>query len=218
MLSRDVLSSGAFLSFFQDLPGFAQWPAERIEASMQEMLAKRPEDSPVWLFAYGSLIWNPLIHFTKRSTALLEGWRRSFCLRLVAGRGSSEQPGRMMSLASGGTTSGLAIQLDESNLEEELRLVWVREMVGGAYCPVWAPVTLADGRVVQAIIFTANPKHPLHEPDDALETVAPLIAQASGPLGSNRDYVLKLDHALQEHGLCDAYIHALAGRLALAGS
>lgn len=213
MLDREKLGNGTFLSAFRDAPGIEWWTEERIEASMHDMLARRPLGKPVWLFAYGSLIWNPLFYFVESCPASLEGWRRSFCIRLVIARGSVERPGRMMSLASGGLTDGLALCLDEQTLGQELRLIWLREMVGGAYRPDWAVITLADGRTVQAIIFTANPASALHEADDRVATVAPLIASARGPLGSNRDYVLQLDAALQEHDIEDAYIRELAGRL-----
>src|SRR5690606_8034823 len=137
--------------------------------------------------------------------ATLDGWRRSFSMRLLAGRACLQQPGRMMSLVPGGLTKGLALRFAEDNLEQELRIVWRREMVSGSYVPEWAPVLLEDGRTVEAIIFSANPSCPLHDEDDRVETVVPLIATASGPLGSNRDYVLQLQQSLQQYGIEDAY-------------
>ncbi len=212
-LNRDALSNGKYLLSFKDTPGIEWWPRERIEASMHAMLARRPGPDPVWLFAYGSLIWNPQFYFDESIPAALEGWRRSFSMRLVAGRGSIDQPGRMLTLSPGGHTKGLALRLNEETLEPELGMVWLREMVGGAYQPNWASLALADGRTVQAIVFTANPESILHELDDSIETVTPLIATAHGILGSNRDYVVQLNTALQEYGLNDDYIQALAARL-----
>ncbi len=213
MINRDSLSDGAFLNSFKEALGDEWWSEERIEASMQDMLARRPPNQPVWVFAYGSLIWNPVFHFVESRPGRLQGWRRSFCIRLRAGRGSPEHPGRMMSLVAGGHTDGLALCLDEYTLEPELRMVWRREMVGGAYQPAWAPVQLEDGRCVEAIIFTANPDSPMHETDDSVETVAPLIATAHGVLGSNREYVRLLDAALKHYDIHDDYIQALAQRL-----
>lgn len=213
MLDRSSLANGRFLDIFRDVPGLTLWDEERLEASMREAIAQRPPGHAVWLFAYGSLIWNPLFHFVESCPGTLDGWRRSFCMRLIAGRGCVQRPGRMMSLVPGGWTQGLALRMDESNLEEELRIVWRREMLSGSYVPLWAPVQLQDGREVQAILFTANPDCPLHETDDRLETVLPLIAAAQGPLGSNREYVLKLDEALRQHGLQDPFIQELAAGL-----
>lgn len=212
-INREDLKSGAFLAAFQGAPGIEWWSEDRIEASMRDLLARRPRDEPVWLFAYGSLLWNPVFQFVESCPAVLEGWRRSFCIRLVIARGTTDHPGRMMSLVTGGQTAGLAHRLDEAHLEQELRLVWMREMVGGAYRPDWATVALADGRSVQALIFTADPTSALHEADDSIDTIAPIIGAAYGPLGSNRDYVLQLNGALSKNGFNDCYVPALAERL-----
>lgn len=212
-LNRESLINGHYLKSFKDTPGIDWWSEEKIIASMQKTLAQRPHKKPVWLFAYGSLIWNPQFHFVEKAPALLEGWRRSFCMRLVAGRGCLEQPGRMLSLVPGGQTQGLALRLAEETLEQELLMVWLREMVGGAYKPDWATLRLDDGRKASAIIFRANPQCAFHENDDSIETICPLINSAHGILGSNSDYVLQLDAVLNEYKFRDDYVHSLAARL-----
>ncbi|WP_334070759.1 gamma-glutamylcyclotransferase [Burkholderia ambifaria] len=213
VLDRKNLSSGAFLNSFRDAPGIEWWSEERIEASMHETLARRPKNEPIWLFAYGSLICNPVFEFDESSLATLEGWHRSFCIRLVLARGSIEQPGRMLALEPGGSTVGVALRLPEQDLEQELRMVWMREMVGGVYRPQWSFITLEDGRTAHAIIFAANQDSDLYEGDASTDTVTPVIAAAHGRLGSNQDYVLQLDKALQRHGIEDVYIRELAERL-----
>lgn len=213
ILDRQNLSSGAFFNAFKDVPGIEWWSEARVEASMQEVLAQRPARAPVWLFAYGSLIWNPVCEFEESQLATLDGWQRSFCIRLVLARGSIEQPGRMLALEPGHRTQGVALRLREGNLEQELRMVWMREMVGGMYRPQWSSITFKDGRTAQAIIFTANKDSPLYEVHVVPEAIAPIIAQARGSLGSNRDYVLHLDQALRQHGIDDEYVSALAQRL-----
>src|SRR5690606_21513069 len=86
MLGRSSLANGKFLDIFRDVPGLTLWDEERLEASMREAIAQRPPGHAVWLFAYGSLIWNPLFHFVESCPGTLDGWRRSFCMRLIAGR------------------------------------------------------------------------------------------------------------------------------------
>lgn len=210
MLNRKSLEDGTFLNAFKNVPGLDWWPEERIESSMQSMLASRPPQEPIWVFAYGSLIWNPLFQFAESCPATLPGWRRSFCIHLFVGRACSTRPGRMMALAAGGLTEGLALRLSEDCVEEELRVIWRREMVGGAYRPTWTRVTLSDGRSVRALTFTAETQSKLYQAQDDIDTIAPLIAAAEGPLGPNRDYVLQLYSALRQHGIEDAYIQQLA--------
>lgn len=210
ILTRDNLQNGRYLASFVDLPGQPVWSPERIRASLHQALAQRPPGQPVWLFAYGSLIWNPLFEPVARAPALLSDWQRRFCMLLLAGRGSPEQPGRMLSLDAGGQCAGVALQLDERSLEQELMLVWTREMVYGSYRPIWAPVQLDGGRSVQALVFVADPARPQYASATDVAAIAPLIARAQGPLGRNIDYVLQLDVALQQHGITDAHVHAVA--------
>lgn len=210
MLTRDMLVNGAFLASFPDQPGMARWSRQQIDESMHEALAQRPAAQPVWLFAYGSLIWNPLIEYEEKQHAVLHGWHRSFSLRLQAGRATPEAPGRMLALDAGGESAGVAFRLAEDHLQRELGLVWIREMVYGSYRPIWGKTRLADGRTVAALTFVADTARDQHEADASIATTAPLIAQACGSLGSNRDYLLSLDETLAEHGIDDPYIHDLA--------
>lgn len=213
VLSREFLNSGEYLASFTDLPGDLVWPLADIENSLDETLQKRPGIGDAWVFGYGSLMWNPLMKFAAQRPAVLKGWHRSFCLRLVAGRGSLQIPGRMLSLEPGGQAQGLAFRLDRADLRSELRLVWTREMVTGAYRPLWAPVVLDDGTQVEAIVFVADPAHVHYEADAGIDAIAPLIARAGGSLGTNEDYVSLLAATLAEHHLGDEYIGQLLARL-----
>ena len=49
-------------------------------AMVDTMLAGRPTGEPLWLFAYGSLIWKPEIEHDEELVAAAHGWHRSFCL------------------------------------------------------------------------------------------------------------------------------------------
>lgn len=209
-LTRETLQSGAYLASFADLPGQPRWSQERILASMHEALSRRPSGQAVWLFAYGSLIWNPLFRWTECLPAVLHGWQRRFCLDLHAGRGTPERPGRMLALAAGGSCAGMAFRLAETDLHDELALVWTREMPYGSYRVIWGQVQLADTRCVQALAFVTNPAQRQYAADASIATVAPLIAQAHGPLGSNVEYLLQLEAALSRSGIHDDHVTALA--------
>lgn len=210
ILTREALQGGAYLQAFGDLPGQPRWPRTRILASMDEALAQRPPGQAVWLFAYGSLIWNPLFRCAERQRAVLHGWQRRFCLRLHAGRGTPEQPGRMLALDRGGSCTGMAFRLAEAGLRDELALVWIREMPYGSYRIIWGEVALANGHSARALTFVANPAQCQYDADARVATVAPLIAHAHGTLGSNVDYLLQLQATLARFDIHDPYITALA--------
>lgn len=210
MLTRELIRSGAYLDSFQDLPEQPRWSVGQIQASMHDTLAQREQGTPVWVFAYGSLIWNPLLDYVERQPATLPGWHRSFCLRLLDGRACRDQPGRMLALNAGGQTEGVVYRLSEDKLQDELWLLWVREMVHGLYRPIWAGAQLPDGQTVQTLTFVADTTHPLYETDASVATISPVIACATGHLGSNRDYLMPLEAYLSKHDICDEYIADLA--------
>lgn len=210
MLTRELIRTGTYLDSFQDLPEQPRWSAQRIESSMHETLAQRDPAQPVWLFAYGSLIWNPCLRYEETQRAVLPGWHRSFCIRLLDGRANVQLPGRMLALQAGGATAGVVFRLSENDLADELLLVWVREMVHGLYRPIWASADLADGRNVPILTFVADTTHPVYEGDSSIAATSTIIAHASGHLGSNRDYLLQLESALKQYELRDDYIAALA--------
>jgi cation transport protein ChaC len=213
-LTRSALRSGSFLQSFagsHETP----WSSAQIACSLQETLQRRPPSSSndVWVFGYGSLMWNPALDFEERRTAVLRGWHRSFCLRMVSGRGSPSVPGRMLALERGGLTYGVALRLPARTAAEELPLVWTREMVFGAYRPTWTAITFGDGTSVSAITFAADPSRPQYLRDASVDAVAPAIASATGPFGSNAEYVFSLREALARCGARDPYIEAVAEKL-----
>jgi glutathione-specific gamma-glutamylcyclotransferase len=212
MLTRQAIHSGEYLDQFESLPHL--WTADRIENSLAETMKMRPTDADdVWIFAYGSLMWNPLVHFDRRQVATLYDWHRSFCLHMDIGRATPDVPGRMLALESGGQTEGTALKLSSTTLNEELRLIWIREMVLGSYLPTWAPVTLDDKTQTHAIAFVADTSLEQFAIDSRVETVAPLVASASGKFGTNAEYLFNLHAALEECGLRDLYIEELTAEV-----
>lgn len=215
MLTRDLIASGRYLDLLESGGKDGLWSMRQIEASLEATLAARPaESAETWVFAYGSLIWNPMIHYDARAWATLPGWRRCFNLRMTLGRGSEARPGRMLAIEpADGAIRGVALRIPPARLREELDLLWRREMLTGAYEPAWATVGLDDGRQVAAIIFASNPRHPAYEKDHSVVTVAPLVAQAYGPYGSNAEYVLRLQQELWHACAADEDVEALAQAL-----
>lgn len=170
------------------------------------------------MFAYGSLIWNPMAEVDRVEPGTLCNWHRSFCLRIDAGRASLSTPGRMLALEYGGSACGLALRLADSNIEEDLTVIWTREMILGSYRPTWAPVKLHNGEDIFAIVFVVDPESFQYEIDSRAECVAPLIAQAEGPVGTNREYLLLLDEALSRNGFTDDYVSEVKAMVNVATS
>ena len=211
MLTRENMLNGTFVRVHEALlPANMLWDAEKIRASMNSTLEERPTGAPVWIFAYGSLMWNPVLAIEEMQRTRLKGWQRSFCIRLISGRATPDVPGRMLSLDEGGITEGIAFRLPESTLINELEIVWTREMITGLYRPVWADVSLGNGEEIQALAFLSDRLHPHYEQDNLTATVALSIASARGDIGTNADYVWKLQATLGALGIRDDYVSELA--------
>lgn len=212
MVTRDTIQSGKYIEHFHSVPDV--WSAKEIEASLEHTLRQRPQHcKETWVFAYGSLLWNPIVQFDRSQIATLHDWHRSFCLRMTVGRASPDSPGRMLALERGGLARGVALRLEPDRAEDELALLWVREMVLGSYVPTWAPVTFENGTHTHAIAFVADTQRKQFESDSSIQTVAPLIQAASGAFGTNADYLARLTTALTKHGIADPYLDALTEKI-----
>lgn len=213
MLTREFLQKADCSKSFGCIEENLLLTPQQREDSLNQTLAQRPGDAPVWVFGYGSLMWNPVFDVAETRLATLSGWHRAFCLRLTAGRGTPNQPGRMLALKAGGETTGLAFRLAESSLREDLELLWKREMITGCYRPEWCDLHCDNGDILTALVFVSQPEHPLIESDTCPQRVAPLIAQASGPLGTNAQYLFALEQVLNSYGMTDDVLTELAQRV-----
>jgi glutathione-specific gamma-glutamylcyclotransferase len=208
-ITRDGLRDGSLLraARAQAAPAFPILTDQEIAASLKASISTRPVAASVWVFAYGSLMWNPALAFVEQRIALLDGWHRRFCLS-TGGRGSPERPGAMLALDRGGSCQGIAFRLEESAVDEELHALWNREMLTGAYHAHWLPAKTGEGPIT-VLAFVANHGHPRFVGTISEQEIAERLAFASVPLGTNLAYFLSTVEALQQHGLQDAEIERI---------
>jgi cation transport protein ChaC len=188
--------------------------AEERAASLREALARYAPDEEAWVFAYGSLMWNPALEFSETIPCHVEGWRRSFCFWTPLGRGTPELPGLMLALEKGGECEGIAYRLAPHQRESELTILWNREMLAGIYVPQWVPTTLQDGRTVTAVTFVVDPAHCQYCGDLPLEKAAHHLAFAEGRRGTSRDYLANTAAHARALGIHDPYIEDMVARVA----
>jgi cation transport protein ChaC len=163
----------------------------------------RHTGGPVWLFAYGSLIWRPECSAVERVRGRVHGYHRGLYLWSHEHRGTPEQPGLVFGLDRGGSCSGFAYRLPEENIEASLLALWEREMPFPSYRPHWLSCRLEDGTKVQALGFVLErhlPSYAGNLPDSVLTQV---LASASGRYGTTWEYVEQTIHALRNHAMPD---------------
>lgn len=181
--------------------------AER-EANRRAALAGRM-DGDLWVFAYGSLMWDPAFRFAEVRVGRVTGHARRFCLKDTwGGRGTAEAPGLMAALDQGPGCTGLAFRIARGTVDAETEILWRREGISSAYAPAFLPVATAQGEV-EALAFVANRASPVICPDIGHAETVRYLATGTGTLGSSRAYLEGIAAQLVALGLRDPEIEAL---------
>lgn len=180
---------------------------EEREISRSQFLSSNREPG-LWVFGYGSLLWNPAFHFEKSEPTKLYGYHRKFCLSLSLGRGSPQNPGLMLALDRGGSCNGRAFFIPEHDVTSETKILWMREMLSGAYLPQWCQLKTTSG-TIRGLTFVINRQHRRYITGLEQEKTIELLATGKGHLGSCREYLENTIQHLDEINVKDNYLHSL---------
>ena len=168
----------------------------------------------MWVFGYGSLLWNPGFEMREKVVGTLHGWHRSFCMRSIHHRGTVENPGLVLALdaAPEAHCMGVAFCVAEGKEAWTLDYLRERELVSSAYLETRLDIALHDGRQVEAVTYVIDPDHDQYCHLD-LEEQAQIIARAVGGRGPNTDYLHNTAAHLGELGIEDADLDWLSARV-----
>jgi glutathione-specific gamma-glutamylcyclotransferase len=200
-------------------PGVVVHDDEDYEAALQSLLAAGEwQGEDVWVFAYGSLLWNPAFEVAEQVPAVLPGWHRAFCIQLTRFRGTPEQPGLMMSLIPGGSCRGVLCRMDASQVMGNLRKLLRREMtVKPPNTPPRWVLLKAGSTAVRAITFAADRQGQNFVGGLTDDQIASVLCSAVGHWGSGAEYLMQTVDHLERLGIRDANLWRLqrlvAGRL-----
>jgi cation transport protein ChaC len=203
-ITRETLRDGSLIEAARRrmTPGMEMRSDAEIAACLDTVLAGHPPHEDVWLFGYGSLMWNPAMHFSETRGGRVLGWHRKYCLWLEAGRGTPEKPGLMLGLDRGGAAAGALFRVPADQARTELLLPFRRELFTHSYDARWVSVATREG-VIRAVTFVVNRAAVRYVQRLDLELVAHHIASASGVLGSCMEYLHQTLQALDVLGLDD---------------
>lgn len=174
----------------------------------------------LWVFAYGSLIWQPDFEVAERVLARAEGWSRSFCMWSIHHRGSPEAPGLVLAMdaVAGAFCDGVALRAAPGTEAATLAMLRERELVSSAYREVLLPLQLADGRGITALAYVMDKSHRQYTGALSLEEQARIIAGACGGRGPNRDYLYATAAQLHDLGIGDPDLAWLSERVRAMGA
>lgn len=202
-LGKDELALGP--------PGVKIRSVEAREQSRRATLTGHAGD--LWVFGYGSLMWDPAIDFVEVRRAWLPGHARRFILCDIHGaRGTQDAPGLMAALDRGDGCHGLVFRVPAERVEDETRNLWAREMVLPSYVPCLLPVDLA-GESVTALAFLADHGTEMIRGDLTREQQVRYLATGTGFLGSSREYLETIVQQFGALGIDDPEVSALMAEL-----
>ena len=178
-------------------------------ATLRAALETWERGTPFWIFAYGSLMWNPQFAWDAREVATIRGYHRSFRIWSRVNRGTPENPGLVLTLERGGSCRGLIYRIDADRVQEEMALIWKREMTYGSYVPKWLNCVMG-GETVRALAFTVNRDCSGYAGAIPEDVVVEAIASARGRYGAAYEYLFKTTESLAEFGIHDSRVEHLA--------
>ena len=168
-----------------------------------------PEDNALnhdhWVFAYGSLIWNPGFEYVERCNARLIGAHRALCIYSHHYRGTPEKPGLVLGLETGGSCRGVAYRVSSQDWPSTHAYLTEREQVSGVYREAVRRVQMMDGsgRMAPALAYLANKGHSQYAGGLTREEQLHLVRRSHGTAGPNADYVISTAAALEQVGIVD---------------
>ena len=182
---------------------------EEVARSLAATMAGHRKGEPVWIFGYGSLIWNPMMEFAERHPARIHGYHRGFYLWSKVNRGSPQVPGLVLGLDAGGSCQGVVYRLHDEQRMVDLALLWRREMVIGTYAPRWVKADIG-GRAVRAIAFIVNRRKPGYTGRLDDRQIVAIALKACGHYGTCADYLINTATSLEVAGIADPRLSRLA--------
>jgi glutathione-specific gamma-glutamylcyclotransferase len=164
----------------------------------------------LWIFGYGSLLWNPGFDFVERLPARLRGWHRSFCIQLKRFRGSPEQPGLMLALDHGGSCKGEVFRVASGTEQAEIEKLLRREIPYRRLMRAWRLVEVdIHGKRQQVLTFYAGIRRDFFYVRLPIHQQAHMLARAAGHGGSGAAYLHQTVMKLEELGIHDTYLWQL---------
>jgi len=173
----------------------------------------RDEATDFWIFAYGSLIWNPGFPYKSREPARLAGYRRGYCIRSTIYRGTPQAPGLVLGLEKGGECEGVGYRVAGALKTETMNYLRERELITSVYDETLLPIETREGARREAYAYVANPAHEQYVEMRDFDAAVAIIASASGVAGPNCEYAINTWANLAELGIRDPLVERVADAL-----
>lgn len=161
------------------------------------------EKSSLWIFGYGSLVWKPDFAYKRSKVGYIMGYKRRFWHGDDFYRGSKKKLGRVATLVEDqeACTWGVAYEVADSQIEESLHYLNMREVVLGGYITEMVEFIPKDkGQTpLLALVYIATADNPIYLGPASEEEIAAQIAVCRGNMGNNTEYLVRLAEFMRLH-------------------
>jgi glutathione-specific gamma-glutamylcyclotransferase len=171
------------------------------------------EDDDFWVFAYGSLIWNPGFPYISREPVTLRGYRRRYCIRSMIYRGTPAAPGLVLGLEEGERCDGIGYRVAGELKAVTMQYLRERELITAVYRETIVSIETRDGALKPAYAYVADPSHEQFAEVDELDAVVDIIDSSTGIAGPNYEYAMNTWAKLAEFGIADEEVERVADAL-----
>jgi len=168
----------------------------------------------MWVFGYGSLLWNPGFEPAAKVKACLHDYHRSFCMLSIHHRGTEDDPGLVLALdtMAGARCTGVAFRVADGEEDAVLTMLRERELISSAYYEDTVPLVTDTGETIDAVTYIINRDHVQYCQFD-LEKQAQMITHAIGGRGPNPEYLFNTAAHLKELAIKDDDMDWLVDRV-----
>ncbi|KAI7870412.1 ChaC-like protein [Spinellus fusiger] len=171
------------------------------------------DDSGVWVFGYGSLIWKPPPHYEKRVVGCIKQYVRRFWQHSEDHRGTPEKPGRVVTLLpydewektadehkDTGITWGVVFKIPSDDVETTRTYLDHREKNGYTVhtVDVYSEENDTVPVVEKALVYIGTVDNEAYVGPASMEAIAQQIYDTWGPSGWNAEYLLELARAVKQ--------------------
>ncbi|MDC2964520.1 gamma-glutamylcyclotransferase [Gammaproteobacteria bacterium] len=163
----------------------------------------------IWVFGYGSIMWNPGFRYERKRTCFLKGWERRFWQESSDHRGTLSMPGRVATIIrkKNNRCWGVAYNVAKLDANEVLQKLDARERNG--YERMETVATSCLGYSFECLTYVAKPNNPYYSEEDSLHSIAKQAALAKGPSGANREYIMLIIQELRRLGVYERHAEAI---------
>lgn len=195
---------------FPQLEAHRSWTySDVVREAMRARFLGDHDGGDLWVFGYGSLMWDPGFRFSDVRRANVPGFARQFILKdEKGGRGTAEAPGLMAALDTGPGCEGLAFRIAAADIDIETEILWRREMIGPGYLAAFVTAHVG-GQPVTALTFVADHDADVIVPGLSRADQVRFIATGAGFLGTSKGYLDNIVSHFALLGIVDQHCESL---------